>query len=276
MTGELGAVDLGGSHVAAALLVDGIPTRVVQRRFESVEASTARTLDSIADCLVEAGSAARWIVAAPGPFDYERGVCRIAGLSKLNELFDVNLRTELSNRIPDTRFDFVNDAHSAGLGEWARGAGEKSERMLYVGLGTGLGSAFISNGVVVAQGDRVPPGGHLGLTPFRSGLADDYCSTRGLLASSRHRDTRLIMESARSGSNVDLTMLAEFGASLEEVVTPWQERFDPLRIVVGGGLSHGFDLISRGFTNPEPAGLWVAATHPHDAALYGAGVVADQ
>ena len=274
MSETLGGADLGGSHIAASILVDAKPTRVVHRRFAAASRTAADTLDLIAECLSEAGEATRWMIAAPGPFEYQTGRCLISGLSKLEELFDVNLRIELSERLPGTSFDFVNDAQAAGIGEWASGAGERAQRMLYVGIGTGLGSVFINEGAVVDRGDQVPPGGHLGLTTFRDGLADDYCSTRRLLASSDHANAELLVQSARDGSSVDLARLAELGADLEEIMSPWVARFKPERIVVGGGLSRAYELILRGFTNREQAALCVAASYPHDAALHGVAVLA--
>ena len=75
-----------------------------------------------------------------------------------------------------TRFDFraafnkpvklVNDAVMQALGSYKRG------RMLFLGLGTGLGSAMIVDGVVVPM--------ELAHLPFRKSTYEDYLGLRGL------------------------------------------------------------------------------------------------
>ena len=185
----VGAVDLGGSHVAAshvALFGDDLtPERVgAFERRNLLRGSTATaTLDAIAATMIAVDGAAgrpatAWVLGVPGPFDYEHGVSRIEARGKLDELYGVDVRSELADRLgiaePD-RLRFLNDAAAAGLGEWWAGAGRGTRRFLYVTLGTGFGSAFVEDGAVVDDDPRVPPGGLLGVVALAARLPTSGC-----------------------------------------------------------------------------------------------------
>ena len=60
----------------------------------------------------------------------------------------------------------VNDAAMQALGSYRRG------KMLFLGLGTGLGSAMIANGIVEPM--------ELGHLPYKKGTYEDYVGARGL------------------------------------------------------------------------------------------------
>jgi len=60
----------------------------------------------------------------------------------------------------------MNDAAMQALGSYDRGV------MLFLGLGTGLGSALVVNGVVVPM--------ELAHLPFKKGTFEDYIGVRGL------------------------------------------------------------------------------------------------
>jgi polyphosphate glucokinase len=60
----------------------------------------------------------------------------------------------------------LNDAAMQALGSYRRG------KMLFLGLGTGLGSAMIVNGIVEPM--------ELGHLPYRKGIYEDYLGLRGL------------------------------------------------------------------------------------------------
>ena len=57
----------------------------------------------------------------------------------------------------------------------------KAVNSLSITLGTGFGSAFISNRIPIVDGPLVPRLGCVYHLPYRDGIADDYFSTRGLL-----------------------------------------------------------------------------------------------
>ncbi len=89
-----------------------------------------------------------------------------------------------------TRFDFasvtpkpvkvVNDAAMQALGSYAGGT------MLFLGLGTGLGSALILDGTLVPL--------ELARLPYRDGEMEDYVGLRGLRRYGKRRWRRLVAE----------------------------------------------------------------------------------
>lgn len=60
----------------------------------------------------------------------------------------------------------INDAAMQALGSYKKG------RMLFLGLGTGLGSAMIANGILQPM--------ELGHLPYKKGTYEDYVGQRGL------------------------------------------------------------------------------------------------
>lgn len=284
----VGAVDLGGSHVAAshvALFGDDLtPERVgAFERRNLLRGSTATaTLDAIAATMIAVDGAAgrpatAWVLGVPGPFDYEHGVSRIEARGKLDELYGVDVRSELADRLgiaePD-RLRFLNDAAAAGLGEWWAGAGRGARRFLYVTLGTGFGSAFVEDGAVVDDDPRVPPGGLLGVVALRGEIADEWLSTRGISRrwSGPPADAEAIAARAGLGDRSAVDLFGAFGADLAAVLQPWLASFQPGAVAVGGGLAGAYDLfapaLSAGLAGVETP--IVPARLPAVAPLIGA------
>lgn len=270
----MGVVDLGGSHVSAARARPGaMPDPATHLALDTVTPTTDSTLDSIAAAMREVGPVDRWVIAAPDPFDYEAGVCLISGLAKLEELYGVELRAELTQRIDDEQrapMRFLNDADAAGLGEWWLGAGDRVDRCLFVSLGTGFGSAFVERGAVVGDGPLVPRNGRLGAVAFEDGIADDRLSTRGLVGRlGDRRSPREAADDARAGDGAARRTFRALGRDLSRFLAPWIERFEPDVLVVGGGMSRSLDLMEI-----RAATAVRAARFPDDAGLVGAAYVA--
>ena len=80
----------------------------------------------------------------------------------------------------------VNDAAMQALGSY------KSGRMLFLGLGTGLGSAMIIDGALLPM--------ELAHLPYRKGTYEDYVGLRGIGAVRQEKMARL---RRRCGGEVD-------------------------------------------------------------------------
>lgn len=104
---------------------------------------------------------ARWGVAVPGPFDYAKGVALFAGVGKFEALYGVDVRAALLGGLWQRPGDvvFLNDAHAFLAGEWTGGAAHGHRRAVGITLGTGVGSAFLADGLIREDGSGVPPGG---------------------------------------------------------------------------------------------------------------------
>lgn len=98
-------------------------------------------------------------LAFPGPFDYENGIPLMQGINKYDALYGKNLRTFLEQAFPAVSFRFANDADLFGLGEYHFCGEPREERVMYICIGTGLGSCFIENGALIKNRADVLPCG---------------------------------------------------------------------------------------------------------------------
>ncbi len=272
------ALDLGGTHVSAArvdLLTratePGTNTRISFRpdaRREDLLGAIVGAATSVAVGLERVG------VAAPGPFDYERGVCKVMGLGKLESLYGVDLGHELRAALgAATRISFLNDAEAFLLGEYWAGAAREHARAVGITLGTGLGSAFLADGRIVATGPPVPPEGSLHLVPFRGVPVEEMISARALRT--RHgADAAALAANARNGDRSALRAFEELGTELGEFLAPWLRAFAASCLVVGGAIANAWDLfrpaLERSLASVPDLELITRAANLDDAPLLGA------
>jgi polyphosphate glucokinase len=182
------AVDVGGSHVK--LLAEG---ETEPRRFDSGPALTARQMVDGALQTVDGWDYDAVSIGIPAPIHHGRLA-----------VDPVNLGTEWVG------FDFegafgkptkiVNDAAMQAIGSY-----EEPGRMLFLGLGTGLGSAMIDDGLVEPM--------ELGHLPFRKKTFEDYVGTAAM---------------NRLGKK-------EWRKAVRETVDHLYRALEPDYVVIGGG-----------------------------------------
>ena len=163
-------LEIGGTHVTAAVVETGT-WQVVAGTGVRRSIDPRGPADTLIATMVEAGRSLRpddgslWGVAIPGPFDYVRGIADFHGVGKFDALRGVDLGDVLRRTLTraNGRVSFVNDAEAFAIGEWASGAAQGHHRMIGVTLGTGVGSAFLVDGVAQRRGPGVAPDGRLDL-----------------------------------------------------------------------------------------------------------------
>ena len=148
------AVDVGGSHVKA--LLEGETER---RRFPSGPEMTAEQMVDGVFGAVEGWSFDRVSVGLPTPIRGGKPVTEPVNLGDGWVGFDYDAAFGVPTKI-------VNDAVMQAIGSYEGG------RMLFLGLGTGLGSALIADGVVEPL--------ELAHLPYRKKTFEDYVSERAL------------------------------------------------------------------------------------------------
>jgi glucokinase len=278
----VGALDIGGTHVAAGRVhvtsasVDAAARVRLPLPRSGGPALLERILDAAA--AVSAAETRRFGVAAPGPFDYAAGICMVS--HKLPGLYGVNLRRELAVRLglAGGAVSFLNDADAFLLGEWWAGAARGHTRAIGITLGTGLGSAFLEEGRIVRFGPGVPAEGALYKLAFRGEPVEETISRRALLA--RYGadpdcgpDVEQIAERARVGEHRARLVFEELAADLAEFLVPSLEAFAPTCLVVGGSIARAWELMGSVLRSGLASGppLVVArAARVDDAALLGA------
>ncbi len=255
----LGA-DVGGSHISAAL-VNASDGSIMEGTFcrSLVDPHT----DSTAILLQWTGVLKEVLskrplhhlkgigISMPGPFDYERGISHMDGVSKYNALFGINIRQVLSDELqlpPRLPVVFENDARCFGLGECLDGGAAGVERTIGITLGTGLGAVFLKQGNILTSGEGVAPGGYLYNIPFEKGRAEDLISARGILDTYQEMsgigadNVKAIAIRALQGDTHALSAFNLFGVRLGRFLRPWLSRFSADCLVIGGSIARSHNL----------------------------------
>jgi glucokinase len=276
----VGALDVGGTHVTAGRVRIAAATVDPEARVRLDYIRGSSLLERIVEAagLVATPETRRFGVAAPGPFDYARGVCLVS--HKLPGLYGVDLRRELALALglPGEALSFLNDAEAFLLGEWWAGAARGHTKVVGITLGTGLGSAFLEGGRIVQAGPGVPAQGELYRLLFRGVPVEDTISRGALLAryggdAAGAYDVEQIAEHARAGERRARAAFEELGADLAEFLGPRLEAFAATCLVVGGSIAHAWELFEPALTSALEADgrLIVArAARIDDAPLLGA------
>jgi glucokinase len=213
-------------------------------------------------------------VAVPGPFDYEAGISAIT--HKLGALHGVDLRRELATALvlEPRAVAFLNDAAAFLLGEWWAGAARGHVRAVGITLGTGLGSAFLEDGRIVAGQ------GELYTRPFRGAPVEQAISRGAILGryGSDGLDVEQIAALARGGEARARRLFEQLADDLAEFLAPPLRAFEASCLVIGGSIAGAWDLLEDPLrAGLERNGLVVRrAAHLEDAALLGAALYATE
>jgi len=288
--------DIGGSHISCAA-VDLISGKIIRETLTERSVDNQAQAGTIISIWAQALSAVLAKVslenvkgigfAMPGPFDYVKGICYIRGVAKYENLYGLNIADAISDSlgIKDCiLIRFMNDASSFAVGEAWTGSASRFNRSLSITLGTGFGSAFISNHIPIVDGPEVPKLGCIYHLPFKDGIADDYFSTRGLL----YRYKKLTGKELKGVK--DLAALAvdnktvkdlftDFGDNAGLFLAPWLKKFRAEILVIGGNISLAYNLFGDVFEErlrKENCNCEVAISKlKEDAALLGSAYLLD-
>lgn len=247
------AIEIGGSHVSAALVDSSGVVGPICRAALDRNADAAALLETIADVAscIGADAGAAWGVAVPGPFDYDAGIARYHGVGKFEALSGVDVGAALmaAVRPSPSSVRFVGDAIAFALGEWASGSARGRARVAALTLGTGVGSAFLVDGSAVTDGAAVPPEGRADLIT-RDGVGlEEFVSGRAILASHQRLEGTSVpsvadvARRAQGGDQVAGRVLEHAYRTLGEMLRPYFGAFRPEVLVVGGGISAAWALV---------------------------------
>lgn len=251
--------DIGGSHIST-ILID------MEKGIMVAESQAQQKVDNQApaeDILKNWAVAIRRTMAhatdgqligigfaMPGPFDYKTGVALLKNVAKYESLYGINVGDELKKILrlpPSMPFRYLNDAMSFAIGECWLGEASTYENVMAITLGTGFGSAFLTNGVPIIEGERVPRMGYVYHIPYQNGIADDYFSTRWFIKEYFIRtgiqvsgvkeiaDRALYEQQAKK-------LFADFGTDLGNFLAPLLAGFDGDCLVIGGNISGAYTL----------------------------------
>ncbi|MBV5348947.1 ROK family protein, partial [bacterium] len=192
--------------------------------------------------------------AMPGPFDYANGIALFKGNNKKYEsIYGLNVRDALRKKMnlpADFPIRFINDATAFAIGEDWIGKAFGTRNSLSITLGTGFGSAFLSNRMPITSGENVPETGAVWHLPFESGNADDYFSTRGLLNRYEARTGKQLsgVKELAHLAPIDAVaqkLFADFGHKMGVFLKPWIEKSKIEVLVIGGNISNAVGLFGK-------------------------------
>ncbi|MCA1760855.1 MAG: ROK family protein, partial [Bacteroidales bacterium] len=225
--------------------------------------------------------------AMPGPFDYRNGMAWFEGVQKFENLYGVNIREEIQNRLDlphEFPVRFLNDAACFAVGEAWMGEASDYRRIIALTMGTGFGTTFIKNKLPVAGTERIPEDGFLYHVPFRSSIADDYFSTRWFLQAYFEKTGKKIhgvKELAEKAPHEAIVakLFKNFGWNLGEFLAPWIKQFNAGCLVLGGNISKSFSLFKTEMEQQfEKSGVnpAICLSKPEEeAALFGSAKLCD-
>lgn len=192
------SIDVGGSHVK--FLASGEKQK---RTFVSGPKMTARQMVSGVKKLAQDWEYDAVSIGFPGPVLHDRPVAEPHNLGPGWLGFDFKAAFGVPVRM-------INDAAMEALGAYRGG------KLLFLGLGTGLGSAIIVDGIVVPM--------ELGHLPYKKGTFEEYVGNAGLKRHGKKRWRKLV----------------------EDVVERLVAALQPEDIAIGGGNVAHLDNLPKG------------------------------
>mgnify|MGYP000907889585 FL=1 len=261
-------VDLGGTKIYTALVdLEGniIKEKTVETLAnEGEQAVMGRIIDTINYVIdgTDKDSIRSIGIGSPGPLDVKNGII----IQNSNLPFKNFAIVKTIRETYDLPTYLDNDANVATLGEFMFGAGKGTENMVFITASTGIGGGAVLNGklfrgatgnalevghtIVATEGPRCGCGNVGCAEAFGSGTA---IGKRAKEAVASNIETTLknyedvtakeVFKEAANGDRVAKkilnTSLTYLGIAVANTIT----NFDPEKVVVGGGVVNGGDIV---------------------------------
>lgn len=249
-------LDIGGSHITAGVIAVN-EMKLIEGSLYKESFDSNLQADQVMD-IWERVIRTSWknsgvedfvgiSVCIPGPFDYANGICWIKGQTKYEHFYGLDVRKLIRGRLnlpDDFPVLFENDADSFGKGEVFKNAENRSQKVMAVTLGTGLGACFIAKGEAITMGNQVPTDGELYNSPYKDSIAEDYVSARGLIASyyklsgNKIGSGLEIFNLATAGDEMAAQAFRNLGEDLAAIVAPWLKTFEAENFIIGGKIAN--------------------------------------
>lgn len=194
-------------------------------------------------------------VSCGGPLDARRGL--VLSPPNLPGWDRIPICDELTGRFGGRAF-LMNDANACALAEWQFGAGRGCQSMMFLTMGTGMGSGLILDGrLYEGVSGNAGEVGHLRMAPDgpvgygKTGSFEGFCSGGGIAQVARQRvaahagasplrqlapealTARAVGEAAAAGDALALAIWREVGERLGEALAWFIDILNPERIVIG-------------------------------------------
>lgn len=214
--------DIGGTHITSAIvekdswkIIDETITRSHVNSLEDAKSIFLDWTNNMKSCLEKTDLEINNIgIAAPGPFDYEKGIALMKGQSKYDSIYNIQVTGPILNGLGNDGLNilYINDAAAFLQGEVFGCGLDHKDRILGITLGTGLGSAVWSQGEKAFDAD-------LWNTAYKESIFEEYLVTRWFvrrfeeLTGMKETGLREILEKHGNSEDV-LQLLAEYQENL--------------------------------------------------------------
>lgn len=277
--GTIIAVDIGGTHMRAAVYEPDNPQPIKHQRVQThtEEPGVYGRMESLI-ASIWPGEVMAIGVASPGPLDPHTGY--VLKTPNISEWTNFPVGPNLSQRFQVPVF-LDNDANLAALGEWKFGAGRGHHDVLYVTVSTGVGGGVIADdhllqgyhGLATELGHTtIDPDGPLcscgfpgHLESFSSGpaivryvLSELQAGARSSMRLGDPLTARVIADAAVHGDALAVSAYRRAGEYLGIGVANFLCSFDPSIVIFGGGVSQVGPLLF----DPFHASLRKRVFHP--------------
>jgi glucokinase len=258
--GRIIAVDIGGTHVRAALYEQDNPKPIAHQR-AATEADKPGVYDRLHLAVEAVWPKDKEVlgigISSPGPLDPHTG--HVLATPNIPEWRNFPLAPKLAGDFGVPAF-LSNDANLGALGEWKFGAARGHANVLYLTVSTGVGGGVIEDGRLI-QGYHGLAGelGHIILDPDGpicscgfAGHLEAFASGPSIaryvleqmkqgVQSSIQPDDRLtareVADAARQGDSLAIAAYRRAGEYLGIGVANFLTSFDPSIVILGGGVT---------------------------------------
>ena len=263
-------VDIGGTKIAAGLVSsDGHIVRADSEPTPDDATGIAAVVATLVERLLAGDVDVGGIgIGAAGFIDVDRATVTFApNIDWIDEPL-----AEAVGKLVDLPVVVENDANAAAWGEYRFGAGEDTDDLLFVTVGTGVGGGIVHRGMVVRGGfGAAAEIGHIRMVPDgrlcgcgQQGCLEQYASGRALVRDARWRAEsadpqaepllavagnveaitgQMVTGLARQGDPMCVDLLRDVGQWLGEGLATLAAVVDPSVIAIGGGVADAGDLL---------------------------------
>ena len=243
--------DIGGTHITSAIvekdtwkILNETITRSHVNSLENAKSIFHDWTSNMKSCLEKTDLEVVNIgIAAPGPFDYEKGIALMKGQSKYDSIYNLEVTAPILEGLgqADLKILFINDAAAFLQGEVFGCGLEHKDRILGITLGTGLGSSVWNQGDKAFDAD-------LWNTAYRDSIYEEYLVTRWFvkrfeeLSGLKESGLREILE--KHGESAEVSqLLSEYQEHLLHFMNFFSQKHECKSFVIGGNIVKAWDRI---------------------------------
>jgi glucokinase len=243
-------VDIGGTKILVIItdLLGNIEYKKKVKTTNSIEEIIALVKNSLVDANIRESQVIGMGVGLPGTVNVEKGTVLQASALKWTNL---KLKELLMNEFP---FPVVlnNDVNCAALGERWLGSGGNSNHLFFIAIGTGVGSAIISNGELVYGHDY--QSGEIAFLTSREEFENKKLNAMGEhavfenkvsgTALGKHKfPTEELFSLYSHGNQEAVNIIEDFILELSIGLANVTSLLNPETIIIGGGVSESMEVV---------------------------------